>query len=414
MRAFAGLSLACAVVLVLRRPDLVAHPEFLAEDGVIFFREELLLGVPSLWQQYAGYHHLLARAIALAAAPLPVAAIPAFYAAAVVALEAASCAAAGMLLEEVVPQPWVRGIAALALAACIPADGVIGSLSNLQWYLALPVLTASVVPVPPRFVLVMRVVAPLVGFTTPQGIFALPFAAWRWIRRSKRGDPWTPALYAAASLINVVTASDPAGRHPTPSWPLAAALSTFYRAGDALWLGRSGAETIAARWSPEGALLGAAVTVAVSVFVRRMLGARAVIALLFVLFAPIAVSMNARDLEGASFLNYQLFGGDRYFVTACAALLVATIVAASRLPQRARGIVLAVVCALPLVNNFREPQPLENDDWYAWTPQVERWRAEHAARLPTAQLSVPIPPQWQLVLPECRPIAEGRLACEQR
>jgi hypothetical protein len=412
MRPFAGLSLACAVVLLLRRPDLLAHPEFLAEDGVIFFREELLLGVPSLWQQYAGYHHLLARAIALVGAPLPVVAIPAFYAAVVVALEASSCAAVGMLLDEVVPQAWVRWITSLVLAACIPADGVIGSLATLQWYLALPMLTASIVPVPPRFVLVTRIAAPLVGFTTPQGIFALPFAAWRWIRRTERGDPWTPALYAAASLINVVTASDPGGRHSTPSWALAAALSTFYRAGDALWLGRSGAEAIAAHWSPEGALLGAAVIVAVSAFVGRMLGARAVLALLFVLFAPIAVSMNARDLEGASFWNYQLFGGDRYFVTACAALLIATIVAASRLPQRVRTITLVVACGLPLANNFREPQPLENDDWSAWAPGVERWRAEHAASRPTAELRVPIPPQWQLVLPACRRSAAGEFACE--
>jgi hypothetical protein len=411
MRASLGLWLACIAVLLLRRPDLVAHPEFLAEDGVIFFREQLLSGAASVWQPYAGYHHLLARLVALAGAGLPVVAIPAFYAAVVVALEAASCAAVGLLLEEVVPQPSIRWIAALALAACIPADEVIGSLSNLQWYLALPLLTASVFPIPPRFVLATRIAAPLVGLTTPQGIFAIPFAIWRWIRRGERSDPWTPSLYAAASLINVVTASDLAGRHATPWWPLAAMLSVFYRAGDVLWLGRSNAETIAAHWSPAGAVLGAAIVVALSSFVARTLGARAVLALLFVLFAPIAVSMYARDLEGASFAHYELFGADRYFVTACAALLVATVVAASRLPRRARTLALALACALLVANNFREP-PLENDDWPASAPQVERYRAELAAGRPTAQLSVPIPPRWQLVLPACRRDAGGTLACK--
>jgi hypothetical protein len=412
MRPFIGLWLACIAILLLRRPDLVAHPEFLAEDGVIFFREQMLLGIASLWQQHAGYHHVLARLIAIAGSDLPVAAIPAFYAGAVVTLEAASCASLCLLLENVVTQRVVRALIALAVAACIPADDVIGSISNLQWYLALPLLTASVVPIPARYVVATRIAAPLVGLTTPQGLLALPFAVWRWIRRERSCDPWIPTLYAAASVLNVVTATDPAGRHSTPSWPLAAFVSTCYRVGDALWFGRSGAKTIAAHASIVGFLLGAVVIAAICVFVRRMLGVRAVLALLFVLFAPIAVSMNARDLEGASFAHYQFFGGDRYFVTACAALLVATLVAASQLPQRARVIVLVLACVLPLVNNFREPQPLENDDWPASAPQVERWRTDLTAGRPTAQLSVPIPPQWQLVLPACRRNAAGALACE--
>ena len=317
-----------------------------------------------------------------------------------------------MLLEEIVPQRWVRWILALALAACIPADGVIGSLSNLQWYLALPMLTASVVPIPSRFLPATRFAAPLVGLTTPQGIFAIPFAAWRWLRGVERFDPWMPTLYAVASLVNIVTASDPAGRHATSSWLAAAVISVCYRAGDALWLGRAGAETIAASSSPEGVLLGAAIILVSAAFVARALGAGALSALLFVLFAPIAVSMNARDLEGASIAHYELFGGDRYFVTACAALLVATVVAASRLPRRARIVAVGFACALPLVNNFREPQPLENDNWPDSAPKVERWRAEHSAGRPTAQLSVPIPPQWQLVLPACRRQGLGALSCE--
>ena len=411
MVRFIGLWLACIVVLVLRRPDLVAHPEFLAEDGVIFFREQLLLGITSLWQPYAGYHHLLARLVPFAGAGLPAVAIPAFYAAVVVAFQAACCAAVGVLLEEVVAQEWTRWLIALALAACIPADGVIGSLSNLQWYLALPLLAASIVPIPPRFVLAARIAAPLVGFTTPQGIFALPFAAWRWIRRGERGDAWTPALYAAASVLNVVTIRDPAALHATPGWPLAAAVSTFYRVGDALWLGRSGIEAIAAHWSPEGAVLGALTITALSALVARMLGARAVLALLFVLFAPIVVTMSARDLEGASFAHYAFFDADRYFFTACAALLVATLIAAARLSSPARVIVLVLACATSLFTNFREPQPLEDDDWSAWAPQVDRWRADAGAGRPTAQLSVPIPPHWQLVLPACRRTAAGTLSC---
>jgi hypothetical protein len=411
MARFIGLWVACIVVLVLRRPDLVAHPQFNAEDGVIFFREQLLLGIASLWQPYAGYHHLLARLVALAGAGLPAVAIPAFYAAVVVALQAACCAAVGVLLEEVVAQERIRWLIALALAACVPGDGVIGSLSNLQWYLALPLLAASIVPFPRRFVLAARIAAPLVGFTTPQGIFAIPFAVWRSIRRTERGDAWTPALYAASSVLNVVTTRDPAALHATPGWPLAAAVSTFYRVGDALWLGRSGVETIAAHWSPEGAVLGALTITALSALVARVLGARAVVALLFVLFAPIVVTMNARDLEGASLLHYELFDGDRYFFTACAALLVATLVAAARLPSPARVTVLVLACATSLFTNVREPQPLENDDWPAWAAQVDRWRADAGAGRPTAQLSVPIPPRWQLVLPACRRSAAGTPSC---
>lgn len=407
-----GLWVACLVVLVLRRPDLLAHPQFLAEDGVVFFREQLMDGATSIWHQYAGYHHLAARIVALAAAGLPVVAQPAFYAGAVLFLEAASCAAVGVLLKSVAPNPWVRGIVAIGIAAAIPADEIIGSVANLQWYLALPVLTASIVPPPARLIWPVRVAGVLVGLSTPQGVFAAPFALWRWVRRGHDGDPWIPTLYAGASICNVVTATDAAGRHATPDWPLAALVSTWYRVGDALWFGRSGAETLAAHSSIGGALIGAATIAAVLALVARMLGMRAVFAVAFVLFAPIAVTLNARELGGASILHYEFFGGDRYFVTACAALLVAALVASSRLSGRARVAALIVVSLLPIVNDFREPQPLENDDWPTSAVRVEGWRAQYAARSATAPISVPIPPAWKLDLPACRPGAGGAMTCE--
>jgi hypothetical protein len=63
-----------------RRPDALTHPQFWAEDGVIFFADAYHHGFSSLWMDHGGYYHLVPRVVALLGLSLiPLVFQPLFY-----------------------------------------------------------------------------------------------------------------------------------------------------------------------------------------------------------------------------------------------------------------------------------------------------------------------------------------------
>jgi hypothetical protein len=56
--------LLCLIILFYREPDGFLNPQFWAEDGVIFFTQNLTFGLSAFWKPYAGYLHLTPRIIA--------------------------------------------------------------------------------------------------------------------------------------------------------------------------------------------------------------------------------------------------------------------------------------------------------------------------------------------------------------
>jgi uncharacterized membrane protein YhaH (DUF805 family) len=76
------------ILVALRTPGAWSHPAFYAEDGQIFFTQQLQNGVGLLFQPYNGYFHLVPRLIALFASPFPVYYQPLIYAASSAVLQA--------------------------------------------------------------------------------------------------------------------------------------------------------------------------------------------------------------------------------------------------------------------------------------------------------------------------------------
>src|SRR5438874_4257089 len=75
----AAVCAALTLILFSRRPEMVLHPEFWAEDGWIFFVQADTQGADALVTPYGGYHHLLLRILAAAAASLDARWIPVAY-----------------------------------------------------------------------------------------------------------------------------------------------------------------------------------------------------------------------------------------------------------------------------------------------------------------------------------------------
>lgn len=403
VKAVVLLWLACAAVLLARRPDLVTTPQLYAEDGVVFFREAALSGLGSLLAPYAGYHHLVPRLVALIASPLPAPVQPAVYVWISVALAAACCALLAPLLRSSIADAGLRVLAALGVAVAVPADEIIASVASLQWYLHLPVLAASLAVLPARAMVAARVAAIVAGATTPQGLIVAPIAAVLWWRRPAGLDPWIATLYAAASLLNVVTSPRDAGGRATADVAQALVAVTAFRVADAVAFGRAGAMQLAAHAPAAGIMVGIVLLGALLGALAWRRGARFAGVFAYLIIAPVLLVLATRSFEAAGFTGYAFFGADRYFVAPCAAVVIAL----AGLAATVRRAALARVAALAALGygtcaNFHEPQTPRDDHWVAVAPALDAWRAARDGGAAAISVTVPIPPPtWTITLPAC-------------
>jgi hypothetical protein len=73
---FAILFFLLAVILLLRRPDMVTNPQLYAEDGSVFLRDQLVFPGTAVFSPYNGQFHLLPRMLALFESFFPLVAVP--------------------------------------------------------------------------------------------------------------------------------------------------------------------------------------------------------------------------------------------------------------------------------------------------------------------------------------------------
>src|SRR5580692_2207009 len=91
--AFLPTSAIIFLLLFLRRPDALANPQFFAEDGMIFFHDQLLFGIrQALWIPHAGYVLAVQRLTALLGSYFCPVLAPAVYNITALTLSACCCA----------------------------------------------------------------------------------------------------------------------------------------------------------------------------------------------------------------------------------------------------------------------------------------------------------------------------------
>lgn len=188
------VTLAAVALIALRKSDSLLNPQFWAEDGALFFIEaERYGGWGLLFRPYEGYLHVFPRLIAALGAPLPLTAIPGFYAWSALAVTAAIT----WWIQS--PRLTQRGgaFAALALAAVPHTGEVYLTLCNLQWITALGlfalVLARDAASLPTRAGELLLLL--LTGLTGPFIVLALPLFAWRAYHRRSR---WSSILLIGA------------------------------------------------------------------------------------------------------------------------------------------------------------------------------------------------------------------------
>lgn len=193
------LLILCAVILFARKPDAFLRPQFLGEDGALYFAEAHRLGAPALWRTYRGTYWLFQRLVAEAGTYLPTVYEPLWYN---VAAFLSTMAVLAYLLAARAELPF-RSLLALAVVACPTSGEIFLCLVNSHWVLALllPLIVTSPETKNGWRTLLDVILVFLTGLSGPLILPVLPLFAARVLGRRTR---YSLSLLAAALVCGVL------------------------------------------------------------------------------------------------------------------------------------------------------------------------------------------------------------------
>jgi hypothetical protein len=230
-------------VLFIRMPDRFFNPQFLLEDGSVFFIQAYDLGAASLWRTYSGYHVLLARIGAFLGTFVAVQDAPAFY-----NFFSLACTLA-VLAYIMSPRVNLRYKPLLALTVVLaPSDSrwLFMSLTVLYWPLSLALLAALFIREARGIsgVLADALVVAISGLSGPLVVCFLPLFVYRAVIERSRHALFLLSIAAVCAAVQMsALAQHYADRGPGtfdlfhPAWPyvLTQAFGRFIFYGTVPW-----------------------------------------------------------------------------------------------------------------------------------------------------------------------------------
>jgi hypothetical protein len=147
---YLALSGALALIIVTRRPDSILRPQFWAEDGSVFFYEQLTLGFwVAVRRLHGGLPYLAARLIAALGTLVPSAAVPLVYVSSSIAVTSLAAATFSLpSFRHLVRRDGIRAVVCVA-AVCLPAgQDLLTVACSLGYFVALWVIFLSVMSTP--------------------------------------------------------------------------------------------------------------------------------------------------------------------------------------------------------------------------------------------------------------------------
>jgi hypothetical protein len=201
-----------ATIIVLRRPDAVTNPQFWAEDGTVFFYDQLLLGFPrTLETLYFGFPYVAHRLIAFFGSLVPLAEAPRVYTSCAVTLTAFGVATLQHPgFRHIVRSDVLRAAVAVATVSAPFGQEVLSNPTNVGWFIAVWLSWVSMVRLPRHGVCaaVLAMLGSAAVFATPLAVTNVPLwllRAWYGVRRRHPGDlGFALALLTASGALVLV------------------------------------------------------------------------------------------------------------------------------------------------------------------------------------------------------------------
>ncbi len=254
-RTWPVLFVIVAGILYFRVSAAIRQPNFFAEDGVIFFKQQYEQGfLPALFTHYGGYLDFVPRFVAAFCSLLPLESIPRAYAVTALVIAAAVLTfffSAGF--RPIVNSDSLRAVIVI-IFTLMPNSESLMKVAFLNWYMLALVAFTTIFTLPRRRVALWLFFLPLglAAWSNPAIIVCLPVIVWRaWEAKDRVEKAWW-ALLALVVVGYPITAERPPGliamllHDPDGRWALIHALG--YRIFCFFFLG----ERLSYPWSAEG------------------------------------------------------------------------------------------------------------------------------------------------------------------
>ncbi|MGI4744579.1 MAG: hypothetical protein ACRYGI_07280 [Janthinobacterium lividum] len=196
----------CTLLVVSRRPDVLFHATFWAEDGWSWYPDAYLRGWHVLVEPWTGYMQTDVRLVAFVSQLFPLAWAPTLFACSAILLQAVT--ATFMLsdrLAEICPSRPYRALFALFYMLLPNSFEVYANLTNAQWHLGLLAFLVTIAANPrSRAQLVFDVVA--LGISVLSGpfcLFLIPIALIRTALERDRIAAMRTAIIVAGALVQL-------------------------------------------------------------------------------------------------------------------------------------------------------------------------------------------------------------------
>ena len=364
----------CAVlvlILLLRRPEMMLHPELWAEDGRIFFVQADTEGARALVTPYSGYHHFLLRVIAAAAAGLNARWVPVAYIAA--NLATVVLIAIGLFSHRLdLPHP-----AACALAiGLLPHTGeVIGNLTNLQWLSALGLVWLLIAQEPSntRQRITDMFLAVITGLTGTFSILLTPLFVWRAWQRKTRDSILLANVVAITGALQLLTFLDSAHESISGTPPTLESIVclTGFRLAASLLLPMKYAPRLPRAVLDCVGVVSVGLLIATAVWKGKRRNTRGLLAALIVLLIAAAIFRSHAHFRALANISF----GDRYFFLP--KLLVIWLLLSVFCARGFVGWAAAVGCALALIAALVDwhYEPLTDHHWPEYARRIEAGEA---------------------------------------
>ena len=374
------------VLLFLRAPFSLIHPQFWAEDSVIFFDQATRLGIGSLVRPYMGYLHETPRIAAFTASFLPSVWAPAIYS------WTAWLVGVGTILliagSGVAGRPTLGAIAALAIVFTTNlSQEIFWNLVSAHFVMD-AFLLMQLVADPPHTsttAWLRSVFAFLAGVTTPVSAILLPAILLRLLEVRRSKQVWPLGMLAVSGFVQawILLATDCGGK--------AARLAGFQTCleivGRRIFMEGFVPAGFWPLLNPHPVLIAVAGLGALAAGVVLARTQRAACLLLLGACTLILLAAIAR-MSGSipRFLDSGNGGyGDRYFfpIRVSVILILVFVAAAGSRPARIGAVIL--LCAVPLASmpSFSAP-PQPDRQWSRYAPLIDAKQA----------VDVPINPWW--------------------
>ena len=411
---FVATAAALFLLFFLRRPDALTSPQFFAEDGMIFFHDQLLFGIrQALWIPHAGYVLAVQRLTALLGSFFCPMRAPAVYDSTALTLSACCCAVFVLpVFRALVRSDLLRFVVCCLFAVALDSAELAGTITQAQWFLQIAGILLLVqcwirVDEPRAAWRILEgLLLLLLALSCPLMVLAVPLALWLlWQRNGTRPSL---ALLAGVAMQMAVYVQAGESRGQSSVFQMHGLLRSLpvYLAARPVLSSLAG-RPLAIKLCGENtglytALAGIPVLIGLGVLWRKS-GWRARAGILGCLYLAVAsgvLALGARKIPRSD--EAITFGGERYFYLAACSFVVLAAIACEiffpKIPAWTKSLLLLLLFSGGIAGNFRVPAfaPMH---WELYQDLLRNWYGDMRAGKPVGAIRIPINPTgWSVTL----------------